>query len=35
MSFVKIDAFKKGGAWRSNNDVQYVENNVIFEPQTA
>ncbi len=26
---------RKAGAWRSNNNVQYVENNVIFEPQTT
>ncbi len=31
-SFVKIDTFQKGGAERSNNNVWYVENNVIFEP---
>ncbi len=30
MSFVKIGAFQKGGAYRSNNNVQYVENNVFF-----
>ncbi len=30
MSFVKIDAFHKGGAERSNNNVRYVENNVFF-----
>ncbi len=29
MSFVKIGAFQKGGAKRSNNNVQYVENNVL------
>ncbi len=32
MSFVKIKTFQKGGAERSNNNVQYVENNVFFEP---
>ncbi len=30
MSFVKIDMFLKGGALRSNNNVQYVENNVFW-----
>ncbi len=30
MSFVKIDAFQKGGAERINNNVQYVENNVFL-----
>ncbi len=30
MSFVNIGAFQKGGAKRSNNNVQYVENNVFF-----
>ncbi len=32
MSFVKIDAFQKGGAERSSNNVQYVEHNVFFGP---
>uniref|UniRef100_A0A672KUB3 REM-1 domain-containing protein n=1 Tax=Sinocyclocheilus grahami TaxID=75366 RepID=A0A672KUB3_SINGR len=31
MSFVKI-AFQKGGAYRRNNNVQYVENTVFFLP---
>ncbi len=30
MSFVKIDGFQKGGAVRSNNNVQYVEMFFIF-----
>ncbi len=30
MSFVKICAFQKGGAYRSNNNVQYVENSFFF-----
>ncbi len=30
MSFVKIDAFQKGGAAESNNNVRYVEKNNVF-----
>ncbi len=30
MSFVKINAFQKGGAERISNNVRYVENNVFF-----
>ncbi len=30
MSFVKMYVFQKGGAYRSNNNVQYVENDVFF-----
>ncbi len=30
MSFVKINAFQKGRAERSNNNVQYVENIFFF-----
>ncbi len=34
MSFIKIDAFQKGGAERSNNNVQYVEDHVFFYLKT-
>ncbi len=33
MSFVKIYVLQKGRAQRSKNNVQYVENNVFFEPR--